>query len=64
MAKLKIILGDLYHINQFQTIYTPINIGYMASYATKLFGKDVKMENIFGIHLPYVIIRIFIQKSC
>ena len=42
MAKLKIILGDLYHINQFQTIYTPINIGYMASYATKLFGKDIE----------------------
>ena len=42
MAKLKIILGDLYHINQFQTIYTPINIGYMASYATKNFGKDIE----------------------
>ena len=44
MSKFKIILGDLYHFNEFQTIYTPLSIGYMASYANKLFGKDIELH--------------------
>jgi len=44
MAKLRIILGDLYHFNEYNTIYTPINIGYMASYIKKLFGSDIDVH--------------------
>ena len=43
MSKLRIMLGDLYHFNEYNTIYTPINIGYMASYAKKLFGSEVEL---------------------
>ena len=44
MSKLRIVLGDLYHFNEYNTIYTPINIGYMASYVKKLFGSDVEVH--------------------
>ena len=44
MAKLRIMLGDFYHFNKYNTIYTPINIGYMASYTKKLFGSDVELH--------------------
>jgi radical SAM superfamily enzyme YgiQ (UPF0313 family) len=37
-------LGDFYHFNQYNVIYTPINIGYMASYTKKLFGSDVELH--------------------
>ena len=44
MAKLRIMLGDLYHFNEYNVIFTPINIGYMASYVKKLFGSDVEVH--------------------
>ena len=44
MTKLRIMLGDLYHFNEFNVIFTPIGIGYMASYIKKLFGSDVEVH--------------------
>ena len=49
MAKLRIMLGDLFHFNEYNTIHIPINIGYMASYVKKLFGSDV--EDVEGFLL-------------
>ena len=44
MTKLRIMLGDLFHFNEFHHIVTPIGIGYMASYIKKLFGSDVEVH--------------------
>lgn len=43
MAKLKIFLGDLSYINEQNryNLFVPLNIGYVAAYAKKLYAEDI-----------------------
>ena len=45
MRPLRIVLGDLSYFNHYTEggLYAPINIGYLATHAKKLFGADVEI---------------------
>ena len=45
MRPLKIFLGDLSYFNDHtrSSLYVPVNIGYIASYAKKLFGNAIEI---------------------
>jgi radical SAM superfamily enzyme YgiQ (UPF0313 family) len=41
---LRIALGDLSHMRLMMNLYVPLNIGYVASYAKRMFGREIEIE--------------------
>jgi radical SAM superfamily enzyme YgiQ (UPF0313 family) len=46
MKPLKVILGDLSYYNKYSisTLYTPLNIGFVAQYVKQIFGKSAQVD--------------------
>ncbi len=52
-AKLKIVLADLFYVNRLtqSRLCVPLNVGYVAAYAKKLFGNDVEISIFKDVEL-------------
>jgi radical SAM superfamily enzyme YgiQ (UPF0313 family) len=46
MKKIKIVLADLFYVNRLtqSRLCVPLNVGYIAAYAKKIFGSDVEIS--------------------
>jgi len=46
LRRLRVVLGDLAYINEENkhNLYVPLNVGFLASYAKRLFGRDIDVE--------------------